>query len=78
MPIIIISDVGTQASRTCLLTHSLNTGGELDELLSLDVGHAMHTGDTITDGQDATGLGQVVLLLNTADALLEDRAHLGR
>ena len=62
----------------CPLTHSLDTGGELNKLLGLDVGHAMYTGDTITDGQDATGLGQVALLLNTADALLEDGAHLGR
>ena len=30
--------------------HALDTGGELDELLSLDVGHTVNTGDTITVG----------------------------
>lgn len=31
----------------------------LNELLGLDIGHAVHTGDTITDGQDAACLGEV-------------------
>jgi hypothetical protein len=30
--------------------HALDTGGELDELLSLDVGHTVNTSDTITVG----------------------------
>jgi hypothetical protein len=38
----------------------------------------MHTGDTVSDGQDATGLGKVALLLDAADALLKDGADLGR
>lgn len=96
----------------------------LDQLLGLDVGHTVHTGDTITarlavshtiskwtsaaamfrlaanvaasatffhppqltrdecenvpNRQDATGLGEVGLLLDATDALLEDGRNLGR
>lgn len=53
--------------------HSLDTGGEFDEFLSLDIAHAMDTGDTITNGQNTTSFGKTGLLLNTADSLLKDR-----
>jgi hypothetical protein len=52
--------------------HALDTGGELDELLSLDVGHTVNTSDTITDGKDTAGLGETRFLLDTTDSLLED------
>lgn len=75
--------------------------GVLDELLSLDVVHAVDTGDTVTvvsssadcvscnsrdgalmrcsvpDGEDTTGLGEGVLLLDATDALLQDGGDLG-
>lgn len=70
----------------------------LDELLGLDVVHAVDTGNTVTDcpvspccplilsllycfsipdGEDTAGLGEAGLLLDTADALLEDGGDLG-
>jgi hypothetical protein len=47
--------IGTEKNDTDLAgfevhAHALDTGGELDELLSLDVGHTVNTGDTITVG----------------------------
>jgi hypothetical protein len=47
--------IGTEKNDTDLAgfevhAHTLDTGGELDELLSLDVGHTVNTGDTITVG----------------------------
>ena len=51
--------------------------GVLDKLLSLDVVHAVDTGDTVTDGQDTSSLGEAVLLLDTADPLLQDGGNLG-
>ena len=51
--------------------------GVLDELLSLDVVHAVDTGDTVTDGENTTSLGEGVLLLDTADPLLQDGGNLG-
>lgn len=36
----------------------------------------MDTGDTVTDGEDTAGLSEVGLLLDTADALLEDGRNL--
>jgi hypothetical protein len=44
---------------TTKLTHSLDAGGELDKLLGLDIGHAVDTGDTITDAQHTSSLGEV-------------------
>lgn len=93
--------VGTEKHDTDLAgfeihAHALDAGGELDELLGLDVGHTVNTGDTVTvwdvlappflvtsvrfnvpDGKNTSGLGKVGLILDTADAGLEDRGDLG-
>jgi len=58
--------------------HSLDTGSELDKLLGLNVGHAVKTGDTITDGEDTASLSETGLLLNTTNSLLEDGRNLSR
>jgi hypothetical protein len=75
--------IGTEQHNTDLAglevhAHSLDTGGELDKLLSLDVGHTVNTGDTITDGEDTASLSETGLLLDTTDSLLEDRRDLSR
>lgn len=46
--------VGTEEHNTDLTgfqvhAHALDTGGELDKLLGLDIAHAIDTGDTVTD-----------------------------
>jgi hypothetical protein len=69
--------IGTEKHNTDLAglevhAHALDARGELDKLLSLDVGHAVHTGDTITDGKDTASLSETGLLLDTTDSLLED------
>jgi hypothetical protein len=74
--------VGTKQHNTNLAglkvhAHTLNTRGELDQLLSLDVGHAMDTSNTVTDGKDTSCLGKTRLLLNTTDSLLKDGRNLG-
>lgn len=95
--------IGTEQHNTDLAglqvqAHTLDTGSELDELLSLDIGKTVDTGDTVTvknecrcseselatdregslpNGQNTSGLGHRGLLLNTTDALLEDRGDLG-
>jgi hypothetical protein len=56
--------------------HALDAGSELDKLLSLDVGHTVNTGDTITNRQDTASLSKTGLLLDTTDSLLEDRRDL--
>jgi len=50
----------------------------LDKLLSLDIAHAVDTGNTITDGQNSSSLGETGFLLNTSDSLFEDRGNFGR
>lgn len=37
----------------------------------------MDTGNTVTDGQDTSSLGEAVLLLDTADPLLQNGGNLG-
>lgn len=44
----------------------------------MDVAHAMDTGDTVTDGQDATGLSKASFFLHTTDSLFEDGRHFRR
>lgn len=75
--------VGTEQHDTDLTgfqvhAHALDTGGEFDELFSLDIAHAMDTGNTVTDGQDTTSLSKTCLFLYTADSLLEDGGDFGR
>jgi len=75
--------IGTEQHNTDLAglevhAHALDARGELDQLLSLDIGHAVHTGNTITNGEDTAGLSKTRLLLNTSNALLEDRRDLSR
>jgi hypothetical protein len=69
--------IGTEEHNTNLSSfqvhaHSLDTGGELDKLLGLDVGHTVNTSDTITDRQNTSSLGQTGLLLHTSNSLLEN------
>lgn len=74
--------IGTEKHNTDMAgfqvhAHALDTGGELDELLGLDVAHAINTGNTVTNGQDATSLGKTRLFLDTADPLLENGGDFG-
>jgi len=75
--------VGTEQDDTDLASlqvksHTLDTGRELNELLGLDVVQTKNTGDTITDGKNATSLVEVGLTGDTTDALLEDGRDLSR
>jgi hypothetical protein len=75
--------IGTEKHHTDLAgfqvhAHSLDARREFDQLLSLDIAHAMDTGDTVTDGQDTASLGQAGLFLHTTDSLLEDGRNFGR
>ena len=59
--------IGTEKHNTDLASfqvhaHALDTGSELDQLFGLDIAHAIDTRNTVTDGQNATGLGQASLL----------------
>jgi len=49
-----------------------DTAGELNHLLSLDVLEAVNTGNTVSNGQHATGLVDVDLSNSTENLLLED------
>lgn len=58
--------------------HALDTGGELDELLSLDVGHTVNTGDTITVEYASAPIvffPDIVIVVDVPDG--EDTAGLG-
>ena len=58
--------------------HSHGAVGELDELTGHDVSQAIDTGDTITDRQDGTGLGDIDLLLVPLDLFFDNLAYLFR
>ena len=47
--------------------------GELDHLAGLDVVEAVDAGDAVTDGQHLADLGDLGLLAEILDLLLEDR-----
>ena len=51
--------------------HTLDTGGELNHLLGLDVSETMDSGNTVTNGQDLTGLLEVRGGRGTSDALFQ-------
>jgi len=73
--------VGTEQDDTDLASlqvksHTLDTGRELNELLSLNVVKTENTGDTITNREDTTSLVKISFTRNTTDALLEDRGDL--
>jgi len=75
--------IGTEQHSTDLAglqvqAHALDARGELDQLFGLDIVKTVDTGDTVTNGQNATSLGETSLLSDTADPLLEDRRNLGR
>lgn len=38
--------------------HALDAGRELDQLLGLDIAHAINTGNTVTNGENATSLSE--------------------
>jgi len=74
--------IGTEQHNTDLAGlqvqgHTLDTRRELNQLTGLDVVQTEDTGNTVTDGQDSTGLVQVGLLGDTSDSLLQDRRNLG-
>jgi hypothetical protein len=74
--------IGTEKHNTDLTSfqvhaHALDAGSEFDQLLGLDIGHAMDTGDTVTDGQNAPSLSKTCLLLNSTYSLLEDGGNFG-
>jgi hypothetical protein len=57
--------IGTEEHDTDLAgfqvhAHALDTGGELDELLGLDIVHAVHTGDTVTRDRSSVSIIVVV------------------
>ena len=54
----------------------LDTAGELNHLLGLAVLQTVDTGNTISDGQDTTGLLDVDGRVKAADAVLKDRGDL--
>ena len=56
----------------------LETAGELHHLLGLAVLEAVDASDTVTDGQDATGLLQILVGLLAEDLLLQDAGDLWR
>lgn len=58
--------------------HALDTGGEFDQFLGLDIAQAMDTGNTITNGQDTTSFSEASLFLYTTNSLLEDGGDFGR
>ena len=58
---ILTEDDDTDVVRLQVKGHTLDTGGELHHLTSLDLGETEHTGDTITDGDNGSELFQVIL-----------------
>ena len=74
--------IGTEKHDTDLTSfqvhaHALNAGSEFDQLLGLDIAHAMDTGDTVTDGQNTASLSKTCLLLDSTYSLLEDGGNFG-
>jgi len=74
---IVTKDDNTDVVGLQVQSHTLDTAVELDHLLGLDVLETVHTGNTITDGQHLTGLGQVDLGALAEDSLLEEVGELG-
>ena len=56
-------------------SHALEARAELNHLFGLDVLEAIDTSDTITNGQDTTGLIEVSLGSGAQDPLLQDGGH---
>lgn len=54
------------------LTAYLESRGELHHLLGLDIPQTVHSGNTITDGQDTASLLQVCSGVSSQDLLLQD------
>ena len=65
------------ARKAMSILHYLDTAGELNHLLGLAVLQAIDTGNTVSDGQDTTGLLDINGRVEAADAVLEDRGDLG-
>ena len=56
----------------------LETAGEFNHLLGLAVSQTIDTGNTVSDGQDATSLLQILVGLGAQDLLLKDAGDLWR
>jgi hypothetical protein len=54
----------------------LETAGEFNHLFGLAVLQTIDTGNTVTNGQDASSLLDINVSSGTEDALLEDRGNL--
>jgi hypothetical protein len=59
----------------CQYTH-LKTAGEFNHLFGLAVLQTIDTGNTVTNGQDASSLLDIDITGGTEDALLEDGGDL--
>jgi hypothetical protein len=57
--------------------HALDAGSEFNQLLGLDIAHAIDTGDTVTNRQDTTSLGKASFFLDTSNSLFEDGRDFG-
>eukprot|EP00158_Paraphelidium_tribonemae_P003919 Partr_v1_DN26465_c0_g1_i1_m23719 len=62
----------TDIIRFQVQSHALNTGRELHHLLGLDIAKTIDTSNTVTDGQDTTGLLQIDILTGAKDAVLQN------
>jgi len=68
---IVTEDDNTNVVSLQVQGHTLDTGGELNHLLGLDVSETMDSGNTVTNGQDLTGLLEVRGGRGTSDALFQ-------
>jgi hypothetical protein len=55
--------IGTEEHDTDLASfqihaHAFDTGSEFDQLLGLDIAHAINAGNTVTNREDATSLSE--------------------
>jgi hypothetical protein len=57
--------------------HALDTGGEFDQLLGLDIAQTMDTSNTVTNGQNTTSFSEASLFLDTTNSLLKDGGDFG-
>jgi len=68
---IVTEDDNTNVVSLQVQGHTLDAGGELNHLLGLDVSETMDSGNTVTNGQDLTGLLEVRGGRGTSDALFQ-------
>src|SRR5690606_31032255 len=58
--------------------HALQAVGELDHFAGLDVVEAVHAGDTVANREDLADFGDIRLVTEIRDLLLQDRGDLRR